>query len=140
VIRLAALILCWSQCHAQEITIDHITAAVCQVESGTIWKSAGVVSGSFGAGASGEIGPWQCMPYVIRDLGRSESRARSSVAYSESVFRLWYGRLYARTGSHHEALAAYHRGYSGRNRKDAKAYAERALNLAHRLAAEKAQK
>ncbi len=114
-------------------TIDQITAAVCQVETGTVWRGSGSVSGRFGVGSSGEPGPWQITPEVIRQIGFSESRARHSVLYSERAFRTWYAHLYEVTGNHDAALAAYHRGLSGRSRKDAKAYAARGINLAGTL-------
>ena len=133
------LILEVSHASAQEITLDHITAAVCQVESGVIWEGPGIVSGRFILGGSGELGPWQAMPYTVSALGRSEGRNRSSVHYAETTFRIWYSRLLQKHGSHAEALAAYHRGSAGRHRKDAKAYAERCMNLAERLAKEAKQ-
>lgn len=135
-IRALLLLLALKVSHAQEITLDHITAAVCQIESGCIWRGPGVVSGRFLYGRSGELGPWQAMPYTVREIGRSVSRNHASVHYAEATFRLWYARLLDKHGSHAEALAAYHRGSSGRHRKDAKDYAERAMNLAQRLAKE----
>jgi hypothetical protein len=127
-------------CYAEEeISIDHIVAAVCQIESGTVWKGPGVVSGRFNTGGSGEIGPWQAMPYTIRDMGRSVRRNHGSVRYAETTFRIWYARLLHKHGSHPEALAAYHKGSAGIYKASAKNYAERAMNLAKRLAEEAGQ-
>ena len=132
--------LCWSLCHAQEITLNHITAAVCQIETGTIYQGPGRVSGSFTQGAAGEIGPWQMLPVVFRERGLSESHARRSVAHYELAFTMHYQWLLDRTGSPFLALASYHRGLGGRYRKDAQGYAARALNLAEKLAQEEAAK
>jgi hypothetical protein len=127
-------------CYAEEeISIDHIVAAVCQIESGTVWKGPGVVSGRYQLGGAGELGPWQSMPYTVQSLGRSLRRNQVSVSYAEGTFRLWYSRLLHKHGSHAEALAAYHRGSAGRHKSTAKAYAERAMNLAKRLAEEAGQ-
>lgn len=121
---------------AAEITTDHIVAAVCQIETGTIWLGPGKIKGKAHRGAAGETGPWQMMPYCLRELGRDPERNESSVLYAEKSFRLWYAKLLKIHGSHEEALAAYHRGARGKNKKEARFYAERVLNLAGRLANE----
>lgn len=140
VIRLAILFtLAIGVCYGQEPTIDHITAAVAAIETGTTWQSAGRVSGRYARGAAGEISPWQLMPHVLRDIRRSPYRAERDVLYAETAFREWYGHLYARLGSHREALAAYNGGFRGRSRKAPQDYAERAYALAQRLAMEDAK-
>jgi hypothetical protein len=48
----------------------------------------------------------------------------------------WLNALQGRGLSLAEIAAAYHRGYSGRHKKAAQAYAERAMNLATALAKE----
>ena len=73
---------------------------------------------------------------VLSDMGRGYSQL-SSVAEYEAAFREWYAGLLLKTGSHDQALAAYHRGLRGRFRKDAKAYAQRCLNLATAYAKER---
>jgi len=122
--------------YAQEITLDHIVAAVCQVESGTIWHGSGVVAGRYSIGGDGESGPWQAMSYTVTDIGRNPRRNAESVHYAETTFRIWYTNLLRKHGSHAEALAAYHRGSAGRHKKAAKDYAERCMNLATALAKE----
>lgn len=135
---LFTLTLAWS-CYAQEIP-DAIVAAVAMVESGSTWVDTGDVRGGWKRGEYGEISHWQFTDAVLADLGLTAIQKRkvaSDPVYAESVFRLWYSRLLLRTGSHAMALAAYHRGLGGRHRKDARDYAERALNIAQRLADEK---
>ncbi len=66
----------------------------------------------------------------------SRLRAARDPLYAEAAFDRWYARLLRITGSHSGALAAYNGGLGGRHRKAAKDYAERALNLATRLAME----
>ncbi len=110
-------------------TIDQITAAVCQVESGCFYHGPGQVSGRWSVGQYGETGHWQISPMVLRDLHATKAQARDVVT-CESLFRRWYTHLLVETGSHYEALAAYHRGLRGRTRADAKDYAQRCLNLA----------
>jgi len=132
--RLATLfLLTLGTAHAQQLTLDHITAAVCQVESGVTWTGPGAVSGRYVRGSSGELGPWQAMPYTVEALDRSVYRNGTSVSYAEATFRLWYSRLLQKHGSHEEALAAYNGGSAGRHRKAARDYAERCLNLATAL-------
>jgi hypothetical protein len=131
--RLAVLALCIGLTHAaqaQDPTLDQITAAVCQAETGTVWNGPGSVSGRYYSGASGESGPWQAMSYTVTALSRDPRRNAASVPYAEATFRAWYSALLQKHGSHAEALAAYHRGSSGRHRKEAKDYAQRVLNLA----------
>lgn len=111
---------------------DRIVAAVAMVETGATWRDTGDIKGAWKHGDAGEISHWQITGAVLSDLGLSHKAAKiaSSPVYAESVFRLWYSRLLLRTGSHAAALAAYHRGLGGRHRKDARAYAERVLNIA----------
>ncbi len=138
--RLISLLLTVGACHAQVVTIDHITAAVAQVESGVTYRGFAQVSGVWRKGDAGEVGPWQMLPVVLRESGHSAALRRrpadEAVVFYEVAFRDWYGRLLVRTGSHHAALAAYHRGPQGRHRVEAKAYAERVVSLAERLARE----
>lgn len=134
-LRSAALLLLIGAACAQEITLSHITAAVCQIESGCVYNGPGHVLGKWETGGAGEIGYWQVSPMVLRDLKISAAKAKSASG-GERIFRLWYDRLYMATGNHAEALAAYHRGLGGRARSDAKDYAQRCLALAERLAKE----
>jgi len=129
---LSLLLLTGLIAHAQsqEITIDQIVAAVCQVETGTVWHGPGIVSGRYSFGANGESGPWQAMAYTVTATGRDPVRNARSVLYAEATFRAWYSNLLHKHGSHAEALAAYHRGSAGRHRKEAKDYAARCINLA----------
>ncbi len=135
---LALLAVCVaSDAHSSEkdpnaYTLDQITAAVCAVETGTIYVSRGVVSGGWGMGAAGETGPWQVTPMVLQDLGLDSGQDRC-VDWHERAFRKWYARLLAKTRSHDKALAAYHRGLGGMSRLDAKDYAQRVLNYAGTL-------
>ncbi len=126
-----ALLLCLTAgaCHASEITINHIVKAVCAVETGTNYRWFGHVDGRWSVGRAGEEGPWQVTPMVLLDMGLSPKRRRGVDSY-EVAFRGWYAHLLRKTGSHEEALAAYHRGLGGRHREDAKAYAQRCMNLA----------
>lgn len=135
---LAAIALTFLVCRfglAVEVP-DRIVAAVAMIETGAHWKDTGNIKGAWAYGNAGEISHWQITSAVLDDLGLSSS-ARRKVAtnpvYAESVFRLWYSRLLARTGSHEEALAAYHRGLGGRHRRDAREYARRVLNLSETL-------
>lgn len=124
--------------NAHDVHIDHITAAVCQVETGTIYRAPGNVHGRYATGAYGETGPWQITPMVLvilRDRG-TIAKMPSTVADHERAFRGWYLYLLSKTGSQREALAAYHRGLSGRRKASARDYSDRVLNLAHRLASE----
>jgi len=136
-ITLLALAAHVPQAPASEITlsIDHITAAVCAVETGTTWVSPGRVLGSYNRGTDGEAGPWQITGGVLSGLQitRSTGSIHGDVRACERAFRDWYAHLLAVTGSHAEALAAYHRGLKGRNKKSAKEYAQRCLNLAESL-------
>jgi hypothetical protein len=132
-----ALILCLGLPHAaqaQDPTLDQITAAVAQVESGVTYRGFAQVSGLWRNGDAGEVGPWQMLPVVLREAGHAAALCKrphqEALVLYEVAFRDWYGRLLVRTGSHRDALAAYHRGFQGRFRMDAKEYAERVLCLA----------
>ncbi len=130
-----ALLMAVNDCDGSEkephaYSLDQITAAVCAVESGRIYHGPGKVSGGWSVGDHGETGHWQISPMVLRDLRAPTPR---TVVECESLFRRWYSYLLVETGSHHQALAAYHRGLRGRNRADAKAYAQRVLNYASTL-------
>ncbi len=133
-----ALLLCLTAgaCHASEITAYHIAKAVCAVETGTILHGDGSLSGRYYVGAHGEAGPWQCTKEVAKDLGVSWGRIQRDPSYARWAFCRWYGYLLSRTGSHQEALQAYHRGLAGRHKPEAKAYASRCMNLANEFARE----
>lgn len=117
---------------ASEVPLDAIVRAVCQVETGCSWRGVGSVSGVWHRGDAGEVSCWQISPAVLDDLGRLDQAGRINrdPVYAESIFRLWYIRLYEHFGNHRDALAAYHRGIRGYARADAREYAARALNLA----------
>lgn len=115
------------------IPMDRIVAAVAMVESGAVWRDTGDIRGGWSTGRDNEKSHWQLTPAVLSDLGLSARQIRqvaASPVYAESVFRLWYSRLLLRTGSHYEALCAFHRGLGGRHRRDAQDYATRVLNIA----------
>lgn len=112
------------------VTIDQITAAVCQIETGTIYLAPGKVAGHYLRGEAGEIGPWQTLPAVLRERGFDPLLVKSSTRLAEQAFISQLAYLESKTSSLRDAIAAYHRGLGGRNRKDAKAYAERVINLA----------
>ena len=136
--RLLALFLC-AACqgtYAQEITLHHICQAICQIETGTVWIAPGKVEGRWQEGEAGEIGPWQTLPEVAREMGYDPEHIRHSARSCERLFLARMEYLIARTTTLKEAAAAYHGGLRGRNRSYAKAYATRALNLATRLATE----
>ncbi len=121
---------------ANELTMDQITGAVAAIETGARWIDTGDVRGQWRIGSSGEVSYWQLTDAALSDLGLSAIQKRKvgrSVVYAESVFRLWYTNLLHKTGSHREALAAFHRGLGGRHREDARTYAARVLNLAGTL-------
>lgn len=140
-IRLLALLTLLGSSHAQsqEITLDHIKQAICQVETGTVWIAPGKIKGRWQQGEAGEIGPWQMLPAVLMERGFDPDLVRSSARLAEQAFIAHFRYLTARTPSIHEAVAAYHRGLGGRSRLAAKAYAGRVVNLAHRLAQEAAR-
>ncbi len=129
---LLAFLFCRFGLASENPSMDKVVAAVAMVESGATWKDTGTVTGSWSLGGAGEISHWQITAAVLSDLqltGKTRKIASDPV-YAESVFRLWYSRLLHATGSHREALAAYHRGLGGRHRRDARDYAQRVLNLA----------
>jgi hypothetical protein len=141
-IALIVIVLCFAaglaaqEKDANDYTLDQITAAVCAVETGATWVDTGNVRGRWSVGGAGEISHWQITDDVLSDLGLSSAQKRKvgrDPIYAESVFRLWYARLLSRTGSHSQALAAFHRGLGGRHRRDAREYAERVLTYAGTL-------
>ncbi len=134
-IRTALILLLGTVAHGQEISLDHITAAVCQVESGCIYRGFGAIDGQWQVGGIGEVGYWQISPMVLRDLKASRAQA-SSARHGELLFRKWFLRLYAQTGSVYWSVAAYNGGMGGRTRSAATDYADRVMNLAERLAME----
>lgn len=131
-IGLFALLLIGALVTAADVP-DRIVAAVAMVETGATWRDTGDIKGKWTHGDAGEISHWQITGAVLEDLGLSAAQKRkiaSDTVYAESVFRLWYSGLLRKTGSHAEALAAYHRGLGGRTRRDARDYAARVLALA----------
>jgi hypothetical protein len=123
--------------HAQEITTHHLMQAICQVETGCVWIAPGQVKGKWREGSAREVSPWQLAPAVLIDLGVRRSDVRGSCGYAQQCVERWLWLLQSRGLTPREVAAAYHRGYSGRNKPEAKAYAERVINLATWIAEDK---
>jgi len=135
--RVLILSLFTGASYAQEITTHHLMQAICQVETGCVWIAPGQVKGKWREGSAREVSPWQLAPAVLIDLGVRRSDVRGNCGYAQHVVERWLGILQQRGLGHREVAAAYHRGYSGRNKPEAKAYAERVINLATWIAEDK---
>ncbi len=134
--RFIPLLLTLGVIHGQEVTVHHIMQAICQVETGCVWIAPGKVKGKWTTGSYREVSPWQLAPAVITDLRASVRRVRSDCQYAEDCVLRWLCVLQQRGLDLRQVAAAYHRGYTGRTKPEAKEYAERVVSLAERLARE----
>lgn len=101
----------------EEPSIEEISRAICQIETGTTWDSRVKVR----VGKAGEKGKWQITPEMLRTVG--------GTAGNLNDFILTYTWFRSRTKTWQEACAAYHRGLNGIHKKAAKDYAQRVANL-----------
>ena len=133
------LALTYGAACAQDPTIDHYIAAIAGVETGVRYMGVGDIRGKWSVGQDGEVSPWQLSPAVLADLNvkNKSRRIHSDPVLAESIVRQWLARLHSRYGRWEDVLGAYHRGHGARRGGAAADYADRVINLAHRLASER---
>lgn len=118
-----------SQLKAQEVP-DWVLRGIAAVETGAHWNGTGDVTGTWNSNRTGDVGPWQVSPAVLKDLKRAHlsERIHRDVVLAESIARLWLGHLYRTTGCWHQSVAAWRLGLGRRHEHRAREYAERAWN------------
>ena len=135
------LLGCLAMAHSAEgesrdrITIESALSAIVQVESGCTRLGMGSISGRWGIGQDGEVSPFQIHISVLRDLGVEGKRDRihRDIVYAESIARLILTRYYNRFGNWPETFAAWNGGANGYQRRVARDYSRRVMNLASSL-------
>ena len=108
-----------------------VMKGIAAVETSSDYRGPGDVRGKILRGKIGEVGPWQLSPSVLRDLDAYDQRVaiHADAALAEAFTRAWLTRLRSKTGSWHEAIAAYHAGMGKRSHPFAIMYADRVCNL-----------
>ncbi len=136
ILTLLALAAHVPQAPASEITIEEVLTGIAAVETGYTRHGIGSGKGTWSVGQSGEVSPWQIHPSVLRDLGLHAKSARINrdIVYAESIARLWLGRLYIRFGNWPDSVAAWNGGPRGLERRSARDYSDRVMNIATDIA------